>query len=291
MVCIILINYNGKVDTEECVKSIKKNLADFKIIIVDNNSTTGRVEYNDVIDEKSCEIIYLDDNIGFAAGNNVGLQRAKELNPEYYFILNNDTIIADDCLEKLISKSQKESDRYVITTKIVYFDEPGMIWYGGCSYNKNAGEYKSLGFRQNDSEEYNIESEVDYITGCAMFIPAHILDTVGFMSEEYFLYYEDADYCERIKKASARMLYYPDVTILHKESRSTKRGSDMYNYYIIRNYLFFISKYSERKIYYLLNKLVLSYKEVFRGRLKSDIWKMAWKDFIHKSIGKKQGAF
>ncbi len=291
MVCIILINYNGKVDTEECVKSIKKNLADFKIIIVDNNSIMGQVEYNDVIDRKCCEIVYLDENIGFAAGNNIGLQRAKEFNPEYYFILNNDTTIPDDCIEKLIEKSQKESDRYVITTKIVYFDDPGIIWYGGCSYNKRLGEYKSLGLRQNDSEEYNIESEVDYITGCAMFIPAHILDKVGFLSEEYFLYYEDADYCERIKKSNIKMLYYPGVTILHKESRSTKRGSDMYSYYIIRNYLFFIRKYSKKKIYYLLKKLVLSYKEVFRGRLKFDIWKMAWKDFLNKNIGKKQGTF
>ncbi len=286
MVCVIIVNYNGKIDTEECVKSIKKNLTDYKIIIVDNNSPKDKVIYNEIVDDKNCEIVYLEKNVGFAAGNNAGIECAKKYNPDYYFLLNNDTVIGNDCLLRLEKKAKEYNNEAVLTTKIVYYDENDCIWYGGCRYDKSVGEYKILGLREKDSVEYNQERYVEYITGCAMFIPEKVFKKVGKMSEDYFLYYEDADYCQRIRRSGFKMAYIPSVIILHKESRSTKRGSNGYHYYILRNYLIYINRFSNKKLLYLTKCFIVSYKEVFRKRMNYKVWSCAWLDYINKKFGK-----
>ncbi|MBQ3796784.1 MAG: glycosyltransferase family 2 protein [Butyrivibrio sp.] len=286
MVCIILINYNGKVDTEECIKSIKKNQTDYKIIIVDNNSSNGKVEYNDVIDKKSCEIVYLDENIGFAAGNNIGIECAQKYNPDYLLLLNNDTVVEADFLNSIVAKSKEYNDNAVITTKIVYYDDNEYLWYGGCKFDGSTGEYKILGIGEKDSDFYNVEKYVEYITGCVMLFPCKVLDIIGKMSEDYFLYYEDADYCERIRRANVKMVYVPEITVYHKESRSTKKGSDIYQYYILRNYLMFIQRYSSDKTKYIIKKFFKSLKEVVRARMNYTVWKKAWGDFVRGNIGK-----
>lgn len=288
MVCVVLINYNGREDTEACVKSLLENDVDKKIIIVDNNSIKNKAIYNDIITPESCEIIYLDDNLGFAAGNNVGIKKALEYNPDYILLLNNDTVVPSNCLEKMIIKEKEYADNVVITTKISYFDEPDYLWYGGSFYNSKEGEYKILGIGKKDDDSYNEEKPVDYITGCVMFIPVSLLTKIGYMSEDYFLYFEDADYCQQIKQNNVDMVYVPSITVLHKESRSTNRGSDLYNYYIIRNYLKYISQYSDRKMHYIIRKFFLTIKEVLRGRLSFKIWKSAWKDFLIGKYGKKE---
>lgn len=289
MICIILVNYGGKTDTEECVKSIKLNDSEYKIIIVDNGSVDGKVVYNDVIDRQCCEIIYLDDNIGFAAGNNVGIEHAKKYNPEYVMLLNNDTVICEDCLSLLVEKAKEYNDQAVLTTKIVYHDDNDYIWYGGCEFNEDLGEYKIRGLRDKDRDDYNKELYVDYVTGCVMFIPINILEIVGKMSEEYFLYYEDADYCQRIKTCGYRMAYIPSITIYHKESRSTKRGSNLYHYYVLRNYLIYIRKYSNQKLRYILKKLYYSLKDALGKRMSFYVWICAWWDFLVKKTGKRKG--
>ena len=276
MVSVILINYNGCKDTEECVKSLKANDCEKKIIIVDNNSERDRVVYNETISKDTCEIVYLNENVGFAAGNNAGIKCALKYNPDYILLLNNDTVVSNTCLQDFVSKSREYDDSVVITSKIVYFD----------IFIYKISEY-ILGIGKKDSNIYNVESQVEYVTGCVMFMSTEIFKRIGYMKEDYFLYYEDADYCCQIRECGVKLIYSPDIVIQHKESRSTNRGSNLYNYYILRNYLKYINTYSDRKVHYLFRKFLLSLKEVLRGRLRYSIWKEAWCDFISGRFGKK----
>ena len=102
LIYVILVNYNGADDTNECINSLyESGYENLRIVIVDNASTTGRVSYNHTISEEKCTILYQKENIGFAGANNVGIKYAMQYNPRYILILNNDTIVTSNWLSNL----------------------------------------------------------------------------------------------------------------------------------------------------------------------------------------------
>lgn len=289
LVCVIIVNYNGKKDTEECVKSILDcKYSNVKIIIIDNNSTYNVIEYNEIINKEKCTIIYNKRNLGFAGANNIGIKYAKEhYSPNYYLIINNDTVVSENFLEPLILGFEQNNNIGITTGKIYYYDEPQLLWFGGSYYDKNLCECKIDGIGHIDSELYNIEKNIPFATACLWLVSDKVIEDVGLMDEGYFLYYEDADYCERIKQKGYYIRYIPRSFIYHKESRSTKKGSKLYNYYNTRNYLIFISKYTDlpQKIRVYKNRLIRSCKDVLKRRRElKDEWK-AWYDFLFNKIG------
>lgn len=289
-VCAILVNYNGKADTEECVKSLlNAGYDNLKIIIVDNASATLPAEYNDVIRKEECEILFMDDNIGFAGANNRGIERAFELNADYVLIINNDTVVTEGFLEPMLDAFEKQENLGMVTGKILYYDEPEILWFGGGYYDEQLFECKIDGIGKEDDECYNCEKEIPYATACLWLIPVNTIKKVGLMSEDYFLYYEDADYCERVKNSGFRIWYAPQAVIYHKESRSTKKGSDSYQYYNNRNYLKFIKTFrtkKEQKIAYV-KRFIRMAKNTLRGRMSAKVMLCVISDTIKGNYGKR----
>lgn len=289
LVCAILVNYNGKVDTEECVKSILNcEYSNIKIIIVDNASSYDSLEYNEIINKEKCNIIYSKENVGFAGANNIGIKYAKlKYCPKYYLIINNDTVVSKNFLQPLISKFKENSNVGIATSKIYYYNEPELLWFGGSYFDKTLCEFKIYGIGEKDSEKYSIEKDIPFATACLWLLADNVIEEVGLINEEYFLYYEDADYCMRIREKGYSIEYVPKSIIYHKESRSTKKGSDLYYYYNTRNYLIFISKFCDlsHRIRVYSNRLIRSCKDVLRKRrsVKNE-WK-AWYDFVFKKRG------
>ena len=221
LISVILVNYNGYDDTRECVRSLlASDYRNIRICIVDNASSKNIVEYDDVIKEDRCDIVYLKNNIGFAGGNNVGIEYSKKYNPDYYLILNNDTVVKRDFLKPLLRKCIANDKIGIATGKVLYYDEPSILWFGGSYFDSKLCEYRIKGIGCIDNGDYDQETEIYYTTGCFMLIPAAVLNKVGKMSEDYFLYYEDADYCERIKSYGFSIYYLPKSIIYHKESLS-----------------------------------------------------------------------
>ncbi len=291
LIYAILVNYNGADDTNECVKSLcEADYENLRIVIVDNASTTGRVSYNHIVTEEKCTIIYQEENIGFAGANNVGIRYAMQFVPSYILILNNDTVVSKNFLQPLVNVVKQDGSVGIVTGKIYYFDDRQTLWFGGSYYDCNLCENKIAGNREPDDKQYNIAKEIPFATGCLWLMPATVIKTVGLMSEDYFLYYEDADYCERLKKAGYRIWYEPFSVIYHKESRSTKKGSDSYHYYNLRNYLIYISKYCEKrqKCKMYAKRAIRTVKEVIRGRQNLSISVKAWKDFALSRCGKEK---
>lgn len=278
LVCAILVNYNGAEDTNACVESLL-NCAynNIKIIIVDNNSTTGKVVYNNIITQDKCEILYEEENLGFAGANNVGIRYGMKYNPDYFLIINNDTVVTQNFLNPLIRVFNENDNVGIATGKIFYFDDHEILWFGGSYYDQKLGECKIDGIGHREDRRHLQRKEIPFATGCLWLLPSKIVEKVGYMSEEYFLYYEDADYCERVKQCGYTIIYEPKSIIYHKESRSTKRGSVSYYYYNIRNYLIFISKYASAKHY--LYKAYISLKDVIRKRVPLSVTLYAWIDF------------
>ena len=153
LVCVIIVNYNSDTDTKECVRSLKKaNYNNVRICIVDNGSRNIGIDYNDIITSDICDIINLSSNKGFSGGNNTGIKYCKEkYNPDYFLILNNDTVVDPDFLEPLVECCKKNDKAGIITGKIFYYDDPTMIWFGGSYYDKKNGEYKFKGIGDKDN--------------------------------------------------------------------------------------------------------------------------------------------
>ncbi|KAB8288232.1 glycosyltransferase family 2 protein [Bifidobacterium avesanii] len=288
LICAVLVNFNGATDTEECVQSLLAcSYPNLRILIVDNGSDHGKVHYGKAIPREQCEIIETGRNLGFAGANNVGIRRGLELDADYFLILNNDTVVEPNFIKPLLEVFRHNSSVGIVTGKIRYYDDRDYLWFGGSYYNDKLLECKIDGLGQPDNDKYSHSKEIPFATGCLWLIPRRVIETVGLMSEDYFLYYEDADYCERVKQAGLKIWYEPKSVIYHKESRSTKKGSPSYNYYNLRNYLIFLKKYHTlfERLVPECKRLIRSLKDALRGRSTWTNEIRAWQDFLTKKTG------
>lgn len=234
-VYIIVLNWNGKEDTLDCLRSLRStDYARYKIVLVDNGSQDGSVDaVRDGFPE--AEIIEIGKNLGFAGGNNVGIEYAVKAGADYVFLINNDTTVHPDYLKELVAVAESDPGIGAAGSKIYYHSEPDRIWFAGGKINwlKNKGEH--IGLDEIDQGQYDQVREVGYLTGCALLVKREVIEQVGVLEDDYFLYYEDADYSLRIQNAGYKTVYVPSSKIYHKVSRSTKPGSSSYVYYHVRN--------------------------------------------------------
>ena len=235
-IIIILVNYNGSRDTIECIKSIRKDSSFYDILVIDNCSTDSSVEYLKSFQQQlNFNLIISNENKGFSAGNNIGIKYAQQYNYDYYLLLNNDTIVTNGFIENLINGFSSFKNCGVTTAKINYYDEPNRIWYDGGSTNLRVFRTEHWNYNQLDNYSTEDNQLVTFISGCCMCISKDVINKVGYLNEEFFLYEEDAEYCVRILKHGYSMVYVPNSLIYHKVSSSTGKGSFLSQYYIIRN--------------------------------------------------------
>jgi len=242
-VFIILLNYNGFNDTRECVESLHKiTYPNYQIVVIDNNSSSGDVHNLRALGG-GIHLIESDKNLGFSGGNNLGIKFALNSGATYIMLLNNDTIVEPDFLEKLIDGFSNDEHIGITVPKINYYAEKEKVWYGGGYISK----YRASGFTDGDGEDesnYGNDKYVTFATGCCLLIKAAGISKVGLMDEEYFLYLEDTDYCMRFINAGFRIKYIGDGKIYHKVSAATqKRNALLPVYYVTRNRLYFAKKF------------------------------------------------
>ena len=287
LVSIILVNYNGMKDTVDCVKSIKENhYNNYNIIVIDNGSTEHTEDSMLQYIKKNSEYIRLEQNLGFSGGNNVGIQYAQEkFNPDYVLLLNNDTTVDTYFLINLI-EAEKRYPHCLLTGKIYYHSDQNRLWFAGGEYDRKTSRTIHYGFNEADNGDYDESKEISFATGCLMFIPKEVLNKAGLLSEEFFLYYEDTDYCCKVIDSGFKIIYCPDCIIYHKVSVSTKKNSPLQNYYMIRNSLYIVDKYNKKsangchyiRMYYL--------KKVIKRECQLKILFKAFKDYRKRVMGK-----
>ena len=283
LVCIILINYNSYDDTIECVRSLEKQkYTNYKIILVDNNSEDRNKLKTDLFLNQSCDVILSEANNGFAAGNNIGIKYAEEkYSPDYYWVLNNDTIVNPDCLKKLVEKDLHTKEKVgLITGRIMHYYDRNKIDYRGGFFDKTTG---TAGY-------YSVENvhgeRVSFATGCFWLLPRETIETVGLLSEEYFMYAEDMDYCCRILQAGYIMLYCDECIIYHKISASNGVNSPFNQYYMTRNGLYIIEKYSDFKFKAYLKYAKRTVVELIKGQKTIKPTVDAFFSFVHHEFGR-----
>lgn len=252
-VFVIVLNFKGQEDTKECILSIQNSsYTNYEIVIVDNGSHDGSVPF---FKETFPNVTLLDTgmNLGYAGGNNVGIRYALENGADAILVLNNDTVLHRDCLKEFVLASEKLPNS-ALGGRVYYYDEPTEMQHFGGVWEKKKGKFKNL-----PDATFLIDSpqSLDFITGCALFVPRKIFEEVGLFEEAFFLYYEEIDWCFRIRKKGFSCTYVPKPTLWHKESKSFTTPKPPQSYFQWRNRIFFIERnFSKREFYFwMLTKL------------------------------------
>ncbi|MBI4058843.1 glycosyltransferase family 2 protein [Candidatus Microgenomates bacterium] len=278
-VAIVILNWNGKRDTMQCLESIEKlSIINYQlsIYVVDNGSKDGLVEELKVQSAK-CKIIENKENLGYAEGNNVGIRAALEDEADYVMILNNDTVVDKNLAIQLIKTIEKYPVAGIVSPKIYFAngfefhksrykkDELGkVIWYAGGLIDWKNVLLSHQGVDEVDKGQYNETSEIDYATGACLFVNKEVFNKIGFFDKNYFLYLEDADFCQRAKQAGFKIIYNPKAILWHKVAQSSGIGSSLNDYYITRNRLLFAARYANMRAKFAL--LRESIRLLFNGR-------------------------
>ncbi|MBQ5819088.1 MAG: glycosyltransferase family 2 protein [Bacteroides sp.] len=230
IVSIITINFNGLHDTCAMIESLKQHETyPYEVIVVDNGSKQDEAS---IIAERYPTVkVVRNENTGFAGGNNVGLRLAEG---EYIFFLNNDTEIKEPVLEKLVTPLKMNEKCGGVSPMIRYFHAPDTLQYAGFTELTNITLRNScIGF----GESHKLHTQAHptaSLHGAAMMVPMRVIEKVGTMTEVYFLFYEELDWSEQIKRGGYELWYEPSVSIYHKEGQTARKGSAMREFYLSR---------------------------------------------------------
>jgi len=274
-IAIVTVNHNSASDTKNLLKSLQKidkENIDLHIFLIDNGS---KEKFHLQSHDKNITLTRTEENLGFAGGFNLGIRQALNKNVEYILIINNDTEVYPDMLQKLLSGFNAGPDLIGVTVPKIYFakgheyhkdrykeNELGkVIWFAGGS--TDWANIKSIhrGVDEVDHGQYDTNESIEFATGCCMLFKKEVLEKVGLFDERYFLYYEDADLSERIKKAGYKIYYIPRALLTHINAASTGGpGNTLHDYFLTRNQLLFGMTYAplRSKIALLRQSLRLS---------------------------------
>ena len=245
---VVVVNWNGLDDLADCFRSLfDDGFLDLRVIMVDNGShddsvSWTRTHYPDI------EIIETGENLRWAGGNNAALKLLRdEKYPGHILLLNNDTIVPEGSLRRMVDALEDTPDAWAVTPRICYAHNPALIWYDGGIVGRHTGWVHHAGLRQMAGNlDYN-RRFIDYGTGCALMIRPEVLHSVGLLDDGYYFYGEDADYSLRITQAGGRILHAPRAVILHKVSASVGGDSPRKAWLRSRSHMRLLGKHWPRK--------------------------------------------
>ena len=288
-VFIIILNYNGKNTLKECLTgAFQTDYPNFEVAVVDNNSQDGSFELAKNYFPKA-HFIKNEKNLGFAAGNNIGIRFALERMADYVFLLNNDAVVSKNTLSELIKAAQSEELKSAgIFSPVIFKENTRKIWFAGGKINwlkmraehitRNAqrATHNAKRATQNaqrktrnakritrnlqhkiwngdkinklQATDYKLQTTsyklqaTDYVTGCTMLIKKEVFKKIGLLDENFFLYYEDADFCRRAGKEGFRSAVVSSAGVKHYEkSEENKRAK---TYWLVVSGVYFFRKNS-----------------------------------------------
>jgi len=298
LVYVLLLNWNGKDLTIECVDSLlKSNYPNYKILIVDNGSIDDSVKvfkqkYSDV------EIIQNKKNLGYAKGFNVGLKAAYERESDYFLVMNNDTVIDSNAITELVKVAKNDESIGIVTGKVLYYDKPNVIQRAG----KETGKYflpgKHIGAGEIDNGQCDFIKEFDFVDDVFWLLSRKLYKKVGGYDPTFFNSSEEADLCIRARKENFKIFYTYKAKLWHKDSASMGGGgSPRIVYYDTRNRIPLVYKNYNKRVFlqfyfsYLLSICIASAKSILKLKFKKSyalirgVLSGSWW-IIHKGEGK-----
>ncbi len=256
---LVTVTFNSEEVLPDFLDSVSEQTHDdFILYVVDNASVDKTLEGLKHFSKEKIRIIPNKENLGVAAGNNQGIERALADECDYVLLINNDTLFEDQLLEKLLSVSVTQKTTMVVP-KMMYHDQPKMIWYAGGFFDRRKGYLNfHRGQYELDKGQYFESIDVDYAPTCCVLMHKKVFHDIGMMDERYFVYFDDADFFFRVMKDGRHKLrYFHDVEFYHKIGSLTKSriesGSIKYGNFFLqqmtKNHVFFLKKQKNLEAY------------------------------------------
>lgn len=267
---IIIVNYNTYELTKQTIEAVigQDTNFEYEIILVDNASIDGSIQnlqedFEELIVQEKLKVFRNGENLGFAKANNRGIAHAQGT---YILLLNSDTEVGPNCLKKCVEQMEKDSNIGALGCKVVlangtldhackrgYLTPKASLYYFLGLDKKNPekyGQYQALYLAEDEV------GEVECLTGAFMLMPKAVLDKVGVLDEDFFMYGEDIDLCYRIKEAGYKILYYPEVQTTHYKGGSSKKKRSKVIYDFHNAMWIFYKKHYYAKYNMWINRLV-----------------------------------
>jgi len=296
---VTAINFNDSDTTIRFLDSLKdqdKEGIDLNALIIDN-STKQKIKINkeNYSEYFNLKIIDPQDNLGFSGGHNMAIKEALISGANYVLIMNNDVVLDRKLILEML-KTIKNTETEGIVVPKIYFakgyefhkerykkDDLGKVfWYAGGEIDwKNMISYHR-GVDEVDKGQFNKQEETNFATGCCMLVKREVFEKVGLLDENYFLYYEDADFSQRVLAKGYKIIYAPKAILWHENAGSAGgSGSTLQDYFITRNRMYFGFKYAPLRTKIALIKE--SFLLLLKGRKNQ---KKGIKDFYFGKMGK-----
>lgn len=233
MVITVVLNCNKRDDTLAALESlVRADCPNHRIIVLDVASTDGSAGFSGAY--PSVPVIDIPTNLGYAGNNNVGIRAACELGADWIFVLNNDAIVAPDCLARLLEVALRDDGIGIAGPTVYHYDEPDTIQSAGGTTG-NDWSTRHLGQNEPDRGQFTEPRAVDWVSGCGLLVRREVVDRVGALDERFFCYWEEIEWCLRARKAGWQVTHVPAAKMWHKGVQRDYRPGPSVTYYSTRN--------------------------------------------------------
>lgn len=269
-VAIVILNWNGKEDTLECLESVARiDYPNFEVIVVDNGSKDDSVVS---IRKRFPEISIVETgrNMGYAGGNNVGIREAVGRGAEYVLVLNNDTVVNPMIVTHLVLAGEVLGNVGMLGVKVYSQDDPLRIQYAGALEDRENARFIYRGTGQlDDGVSYEQIIETPYVYGAAFLVSAKAVADVGLLDERYYLCHEETEWCNRMRKKGYGIYFVPQAIAWHRGKSPSFGGkqSPLRTYFMLRNELLWTERHMPRAAWArLIKNTVMSFVPRFGVR-------------------------
>lgn len=240
LVAVVILNTNRRKDTLECLASLSgSTYPNTEIFVLDNASTDGSV---DAIQESfpDANIMHLPQNLGYAGNNNYGIEAAMKSGAEWILVLNEDTVLAPECLEQLVRAGESDPRIGFLGPLVMHYDEPNVIQSAGGTMDQYWAA-THIGQNEPDCGQYDRVRPVDWISGCAIFGRRQMIEEIGGLDARFFYYWEETEWCVRARRHGWHVAHVPAARLWHKGVQRDYRPNPNVTYYNTRNRMLMMS--------------------------------------------------
>jgi GT2 family glycosyltransferase len=242
LIGVVTVTYNSSSVICGFMDSLlKQGAPDFVLYVIDNASSDETLKLLTGYQDPRVLVIPNGRNVGVAEGNNIGIRAALKDDCALVLLINNDTVFDSDLVAGLVEGIGRYKCDMVVP-KIMYFDQPKRIWSAGGSFSRIRGSARHFGFNREDDGTFDQPRAVNYNPTCCMLIKREVFERVGMMDANYFVYFDDTDFCRRAYRSGIKLFYVPSVRLLHKVSSLTGSVSDFTIRYLTRNHVYYLLK-------------------------------------------------
>jgi GT2 family glycosyltransferase len=269
-VAILTINYNSTPYIEEFLASLRAvAYPNYRLVVVDNASSDGSLEEISRLCPQAA-LISNGENLGVSGGHNVGILHCLEQGFDYILFLNNDTVVSQDFLDRLVESTD---ERTMVAPKTYLHGQPGLLDDTVGDFDWRRGVWRGWLYGKPEPPGFERPREVSMASLCCLLVPAAVFRDAGLMDERFFMYYEDFDFVARAKAAGYRLRLNPAAVIHHRKAASSGGVESPFKvYYASRNRLYLMRKHSSRPrfalflVYFLATRVGYFVSYLARGQ-------------------------